>query len=76
MELPKNMIYEYLDEELNHSVIVNAYLNNNKTNQLLDVLRKYPSALGYTISDLKGISPFVCMHQIMLEVDSKPSREH
>lgn len=40
------------------------------------MLKRYPEALGYTINDLKGISPFVCMHQIMLEEDSKTSREH
>ena len=28
------------------------------------------------MSDLKGINPSVCMHQIMLKEDSKTSREH
>lgn len=40
------------------------------------LLRKYPTILGYNISDLKGISPFVCMHKIMLEEDFKASTEH
>lgn len=75
-ELTKNLRYEYLDEELNHLVIVNAYLNSDETNELLDVLRKYPTTLGYSISDLKGITQYVCMHRIMLEEDSKPSRDH
>ncbi|KAI5441729.1 hypothetical protein KIW84_010974 [Lathyrus oleraceus] len=75
-ELPKNLRYEFLDKEMNRPVIVNATLNHDETNQLLNVLRRYPSTLGYNISDLKGISPFVCMHRISLEEDSKPSREH
>ena len=75
-ELPKNLRYEFLDEEMNRPVIISAALNQIETNQLLDTLRKYPSALGYKVSDLKGISPSVCMHRIMLEEDSKPSREH
>ncbi|XP_050916559.1 uncharacterized protein LOC127131686 [Lathyrus oleraceus] len=75
-ELPKNLSYEFLDEELNLPVIVSATLNEDETNQLLDILRKYPSALGYNISDLKGISPSVCMHRILLKEESKPSREH
>lgn len=40
------------------------------------VIRKYHTTLGYNISYLKGISPSVCMDIIMLEKDSKASREH
>lgn len=75
-ELPKNLRYEFLDKELNCPVIVNANLNKDETDKLLDVLQKYPMALRYNISDLKEISPSVCMHRIMLEEDSKPYREH
>ncbi|CAJ2645242.1 unnamed protein product, partial [Trifolium pratense] len=53
--LPKNLRYEYLDENMSRPVIVNADLDPIETEKLLDVLRKYPSALGYNISDLKGI---------------------
>lgn len=73
-ELPKNLRYEFIDKELNCPIIVNANLNKDKTNQLLNVLQKYPAALGYNISDLKGISQSVCMHRIILEEHYKPSR--
>ena len=75
-ELPKNLRYEFLDEELNCPVIVSADLGKNETGKLLDVLKKYPAAIGYKISDLTGISPSVCTHRILLEEDSKTSREH
>lgn len=75
-ELSKNLRYEFLNEELNCPVIISTTLNGEETNQLLDVLRKYHAALVYNISDLKGISLSVYMHQIMLEEDSKPSRKH
>jgi hypothetical protein len=75
-DLPKNLRYEFLNEKMNRLVIVSATLSQEETNQLLDVLRRHPSALGYNISYLKGISPSVCMHQLLLEEDSKPSREH
>ena len=39
------------------------------------ILRKNKEALGWTISDLKGISPLICVHHIYLEEDAKPSRE-
>ncbi|XP_058733326.1 uncharacterized protein LOC131604928 [Vicia villosa] len=71
--LPKYLRYEFLDEELERPVIVNADLGQIEIEKLLNVLRKYPTALGYNISDLKGISPSICMHRIMLEDDSKTS---
>ena len=74
--LPKDLRYEFLDTELERPVIVNADLGQIETEKLLHVLRKYPTALGYNISDLKGISPSICMHRIMLEEDCKTSREH
>ena len=74
--LPKNLRYEFLDTELERPVIVNADLGKIETKKFLHILRKYPTALGYNISYLKGISPSICMHRIMLEEDSKTSREH
>ncbi|XP_050920000.1 uncharacterized protein LOC127137591 [Lathyrus oleraceus] len=74
--IPKNLRYEFLDKELELPIIVNGDLGKKETEQLLDVLRKYPITLGYNFSNLKGISPCACMHRIMLEEDSKTSREH
>ena len=54
---------------------MNSSLGTLETQKLLDVLRKYPTALGYNISDLKGICPSICMHRILLEEDCKTSRE-
>jgi hypothetical protein len=42
---------------------------------LLKVLREHKEALGWTIEDIKGISPSLVMHKIHLEENSKPSRE-
>jgi hypothetical protein len=39
---------------------------------LLDVLRAHRPAIGYSLDDLKGISPALCMHKINLEEDAKP----
>lgn len=74
--LPKNLRYEFLDEELERPVIVNTNLGQKETGKLLDVLRKYPTTQRYNISDLKGINPSMCMHRIMLEENSKTPREH
>jgi hypothetical protein len=42
---------------------------------LLEILRKYKKAIGWTLDDIKGISPTLCMHKILLEDDTKPTRE-
>jgi hypothetical protein len=41
----------------------------------LDVLREYKEAIGWTIEDIKGISPSVVMHKVHLEENAKLSRE-
>lgn len=74
--LPKNLRYEFLDGYLDRPIIVNVGLDKDETRKFLDVLKKYHTALGYNISDLNRINPFVCMHRILLEEDSKASREH
>ncbi|PNX56130.1 hypothetical protein L195_g049720, partial [Trifolium pratense] len=73
--LPENLRYEFLDENHERPVIVSADLGKLETEKLLNTLRKYPTTLGYDISDLKGISPSICMHRILLEEDCKTSRE-
>lgn len=74
--LSKNLRYEFLDIELECPLIVNVNLGQIEIDKLFHVLRKYPATLGYNISNLKGISPYVCMHHIMLEDDCQTSREH
>jgi len=32
--------------------------------------------MGYTLNDLKGIHPSVCMHRIFMKDDYKPSIKH
>ena len=39
------------------------------------VLRARKDAIGWNLSDLKGIDPSLCTHRIFLEEDSRPSRE-
>jgi hypothetical protein len=35
----------------------------------------HKNALGWTIADIKGISPLICTYRIYLEKNAKPSRE-
>jgi len=63
-----------LDQVL-HPVIVNANLNAAQVDSFLRVLRKHRKAIGYTLDDLKGIHPSLCMHQILIKDYHKLSIE-
>ena len=41
----------------------------------MEVLKKHKVAIGWHISDLKGISPSYCMHKINMEAKYKPVRQ-
>ncbi|CAM8944515.1 unnamed protein product [Rhodiola kirilowii] len=73
--LPSNLRYEFLGSNSTHPVIVGATLNEHETSKLLHVLKNNRKALGYSIDDLKGISPSLCMHRINVDENAKPSRE-
>ena len=56
-------------------IVISSALNEEQEGKLLNVLRDHKSALGWTIVDIKGISPLICTHKIYLEDDCKTSRE-
>ncbi|KAL5583197.1 hypothetical protein UlMin_015639 [Ulmus minor] len=73
-KLPKSSVEEPPILELKPlpSHLRYAYLGEG---QLLKVLRKFKKAIGWTLADIKGISPSFCMHKILLEDSSKNSIE-
>ncbi|CAM8923641.1 unnamed protein product [Rhodiola kirilowii] len=73
--LPSNIRYEFLGSNATYPVIVGATLNEDETSKLVHVLKVNKKALGYSIDDITGISPSLCMHRINLEENVKPSRE-
>ena len=44
--------------------------------KLLETLRKYKEAIAWSIEYLKGISPSICMHKIILEENARTFVEH
>ncbi|KAJ9183080.1 hypothetical protein P3X46_006991 [Hevea brasiliensis] len=73
--LPKHLKYVYLGENETLPVIISSNLTKIQEERLTRVLRVHKKAVGWTIADIKGISPSVCMQRILLEDDAKPSRE-
>jgi hypothetical protein len=50
---------------------VSDELSPGEMDKLLNLLRKLKKVIGYSISDLKGISPDFCTHRIPLEEQCK-----
>ena len=75
-ELPSHLKYEFLELEKRKTVIISAALTKDEEHKLLVILRKYKETIAWSIDDLKGISPSICMHRILLEDNAKTSIEH
>ncbi|XP_062080882.1 uncharacterized protein LOC133785678 [Humulus lupulus] len=73
--LPEHLGYVYLGKNETLPVIIARNLNQVQEEKLLRVLQEYKIAIGWSIADIKGISPSMCMHRISLEEGSKPTRE-
>ena len=57
-------------------MIISARLSDAEEQKLLKILKNYQESIAWFIDELKGISPSICMHKILLEENSKPSVEH
>ena len=75
-ELPSHLKYEFLEPEKRKPVIISAALTEAEEQKLLEILRKYKEAIAWSIEDLKGISPSICMHKILMNDNAKTSIEH
>ena len=58
--------YAYLEDHEQCPVVISAFLSTTQEDSLLQVLKQNKKALGWRISDLKGISPEVYTHHIYL----------
>ncbi|KAM2950741.1 hypothetical protein COP2_000321 [Malus domestica] len=73
--LLSHLKYVYLGEDETLPVIISCSLTAQEEGKLVRVLKEYKTAIGWTLADIKGISPTTCMHRILLEEGSKTSRE-
>ncbi|CAN6559847.1 unnamed protein product [Malus baccata var. baccata] len=73
--LPSHLKYIFLGENETLPAIISSSLTAQEEEKLLRVLKEFKSALGWTLADIKGISPTTCMHHIFLEEGAKPTGE-
>ncbi|KAL4298340.1 hypothetical protein GQ457_12G014070 [Hibiscus cannabinus] len=72
-QLLEQLKYAYLGNNETLPVIISSKLQADQEERLITTLRQHKEALGWTIADIKGISPTICMHKILLDDNHKPT---
>ena len=62
--LPSGLHYAFLNDNTETIVIISNKLSDEETTKLIAVLEKHRAVFGYSLQDLKGISPTLCTHRI------------
>jgi len=70
--LPPHLKYSFLKGDAKKPMILSSSLTIEEERRLIEVLKLNQRAIGWQLSDLKGISPTYCMHRIHMEADFKP----
>ncbi|KAI3729642.1 hypothetical protein L6452_18303 [Arctium lappa] len=66
-QLPSHLKYAFLGDPGKLPVIISSSLESDQEEQLIAMLKLHTKAIGWTIAHLKGISPTICQHKIILE---------
>ena len=75
-ELPRHLKYAFLGPEKAKPVVILVALIELEEQKLQEILRKYKETIAWSVEDLKGISPSIFLHKILLEENAKTSIEH
>ena len=75
-ELPSHLKYDFLEPEKRKPIIISAELTEAEEQKVLEIMRKYKEDIAWSIENLKGISPSIFMHKILLNDIAKTSIEH
>uniref|UniRef100_A0A2N9GLJ5 RNA-directed DNA polymerase n=1 Tax=Fagus sylvatica TaxID=28930 RepID=A0A2N9GLJ5_FAGSY len=74
-QLPSELKYAFLESGDTFPVVISSKLTVEQEGSLVKLLKKHKTAIGWTIADIKGISPLVCTHKLHFEEEVKTSRE-
>lgn len=74
--LPESLKYAFLGQDHSCPVIIASDLDDLQETKLMEMLKKYKNAIGWSLSDIKGISPSIVQHKIHLEENAKSHRDH
>ena len=71
-QLLNHLRYAYLGEESTLPVIISSSLFDMEEEKFLKIFKEHKEAIEWSLVDIKGIRPSMCMHRILLEEDNKP----
>ncbi|KAJ9540615.1 hypothetical protein OSB04_027121 [Centaurea solstitialis] len=66
-QLPSHLKYAFLGGSGKLPVIISSSLESDQEEKLVQMLKQHKKAIAWTIADIKGISPTICQHKIILE---------
>ncbi|GJY23123.1 hypothetical protein Tco_0396781 [Tanacetum coccineum] len=70
-DLPHHLEYAYLHGDKSCPIIISSKLSVKEKMLLFQVLEKH-EGVAWKMSNIKGISPSLCTHKILMEDDFKP----
>ncbi|GKB48899.1 reverse transcriptase domain-containing protein [Tanacetum coccineum] len=70
-DLSHHLEYVYLHGDKSFLIIISSELSEKEKISLLQVLEKRKEAIAWKMSDIKGINPLYCTHNILMEDDFK-----
>ncbi|GJX45740.1 hypothetical protein Tco_0262416 [Tanacetum coccineum] len=75
-DLPAHLEYAFLADNNKLPVVIAKDLSDDEKTALIKVLKSLKQAIGWKLSDIKGINPEFCSHKILMEYDYEPPVQH
>ena len=72
---PDNFKYVFIGNNNTLLIIIVKGLTSVQEKKLVKLLCDHKTTIGWTLADIKGINPSMCIHHILLEDNTKPTRE-
>jgi len=69
--LPDNLKYVFIGDNNTLPVIIAKGLTSAQEEKLVKLLCDHKTAIGWTLADIKGISPSMCMHHVAMSRSHK-----
>ncbi|WOH00573.1 hypothetical protein DCAR_0519939 [Daucus carota subsp. sativus] len=72
--LPSHLMYVFLGKDETLPIIISSKLTSVQEEKVVELVRNYIKAIGWSSTDIRGTSPTLCVHRIHLEEGAKPVR--
>ena len=73
--LPTHLKYIYLGKQETFPVIIASNLTCEKEENLKTILKRHKKAIGWTMTDIKGLSPAILQYRIHINEEATPKRD-